>query len=113
MHLAYKSNYDLKFLPQARVELRVKSFVFFDFCSNTEILALQLSYYDSGIITTVSNVESDKVVHGVVCLLFLFVCFITTTKAMTKDIRHSLTTLVPAAFSKRIVSIFLEDSESI
>ena len=32
---------------------------------------------------------------------------------MTKDIRHSLTTLVPAAFSKRIVSIFLEDSESI
>ena len=93
-----------------QVNFEVKSF---DFCSNTDILALQLSYFDSGIITTVSNVESDKVVHGVVCLLFLFVCFITTTKAMTKDIRHSLTTLVPAAFSKRIVSIFLENSESI
>ena len=59
------------------------------------------------------HVVSAKVVHGVACLLFLFVCFITTTKAMTKDIRHSLTTLESAAFSKGIVSIFLENSESI
>ena len=57
--------------------------------------------------------KPPKVVHGIVCLLFLFVCFITATKAITRDIRHSLTTLVSAAFSQKNVSIFLENSESI
>ena len=57
---------------------------------------------------------SAKVVHdGITCLLFLFVCFITTTKAITKDIRHPLTNLESAAFSKGIISIFLENSEII